>query len=251
MQGLRLTVDFLLHPLNVMAILSLLALISLWRRKNQAFRRLTTITLMLFVATATAPLPDLLVSLLERRHPVLPELAPMDTERPVYIIVLGSGHTADPALPALGQLSATALQRLTEGIRLQRALPGSLLITSGYQGRSTHSQADIMRQAAMTLGVDGASVMTQDSPSTTAEEAKFYAGTYGRSSHLVLVTSATHMPRAMYLFQQEGLQPIAAPTGHLIKRDPGQSRSLWFSTHNLDKCHKALHEYVGLLWARL
>ena len=58
------------------------------------------------------------------------------------------------------------------------------------------------------------------------------------------------MPRAMYLFQKTGLNPLAAPTNHLIKK--GKHTCFWDwlpSSANIRKMECAIHEYAGLAWA--
>jgi len=60
------------------------------------------------------------------------------------------------------------------------------------------------------------------------------------------------MPRAMALFKKQGMQPIPAPTNHLVRS------SSWFwigtlfpSADALLKSQSAFYEYLGLLWAQL
>jgi len=57
----------------------------------------------------------------------------------------------------------------------------------------------------------------QKKPENTQQEAEQYKLLFGDSAQLILVTSALHMPRTMFLFQKEGLYPVATPTNHLIK----------------------------------
>ncbi|NLY59529.1 MAG: DUF218 domain-containing protein, partial [Gammaproteobacteria bacterium] len=45
------------------------------------------------------------------------------------------------------------------------------------------------------------------------------AAVLGEGAQVLLVTSASHMPRAMRHFQNAGLRPIAAPTHYLAGRD--------------------------------
>ncbi|GAB1108447.1 MAG: hypothetical protein Sw2PiMacB_27770 [Shewanella algae] len=48
----------------------------------------------------------------------------------------------------------------------------------------------------------------------------------------------------MRIFRSTGLEPQAAPTDFLLRRDH------WWrlTTSNLDDSQKALHEYLGLAW---
>ncbi len=170
-----------------------------------------------------------------------------------HILVLGSGHTYDPDLPPSGQLSATALKRLTEGIRIHEQTMTSTLILSGYSGASSHiSQAEVMAQAAGALGIENDKIKIHTTPTTTAEEADVYLEKYGMKHCLILVTSASHMPRAMRIFQNRGLKPYPAPADFMVKIDPSAGfRYHLFSHQNFYKVKLALHEYIGMLWERI
>ena len=65
-----------------------------------------------------------------------------------------------------------------------------------------------------------------------------------------LVTSAGHMRRAAWSFEQQGLLPVAAPTDHLMPRSVRQA-SWTTSALHLQASDLALHEYLGLAWYRL
>ena len=65
----------------------------------------------------------------------------------------------------------------------------------------------------------------------------------------VLVTSATHMKRAVALFNFHGLDPIPAPTYFLIKESDRVTPMP--SSGSLGKSEAAFHEYLGIVWANL
>ena len=64
-----------------------------------------------------------------------------------------------------------------------------------------------------------------------------------------LVTSATHMPRAMALFNQYQQFPMAAPAMYLAKENVNDLPLYVYipSAYQLYKSQIALHEYLGLL----
>jgi uncharacterized SAM-binding protein YcdF (DUF218 family) len=56
----------------------------------------------------------------------------------------------------------------------------------------------------------------------------------------------------MALFKKLGMDPIPSPVGHCVK--DGEELSLYSffpSTGNLGKAELAIHEYLGLTWAKL
>ncbi|MCB0668390.1 MAG: YdcF family protein, partial [Saprospiraceae bacterium] len=85
----------------------------------------------------------------------------------------------------------------------------------------------------------------------TEEEAASYFQRNGTGHSLIVVTSASHMPRAVYLFKKAQLSPIPAPTAYEILKEPGEPfLGLFISAKNFRKVEMALHEYLGMLWAR-
>jgi uncharacterized SAM-binding protein YcdF (DUF218 family) len=171
----------------------------------------------------------------------------------VFILVLGGGHTDDTRLSSTNQLSPSALSRLIEGIRIQRLKPANILVLSGYRGKGDVAHAEVLRRAAVVLGIPPESLRIQPEPSNTYEEAKEFHRLFPDTRRMVLVTSAIHMPRAVYLFRKEGLDPVPAPADYLIKKSKYVNiwRFIVPSGHNIVKMELAIHEYLGMLWARV
>ncbi|WP_144209575.1 YdcF family protein [Shewanella donghaensis] len=175
-------------------------------------------------------------------------ISDQDTIQTCYVMVLGSGHTENAALTGVQQLSSTALARLSEGVRqLKLADNRCKLVVSGWNGGLTPTpHADIMRQAAIELGVAKASIITFPEALDTIEEAKSMRN-FINTKPFILVTSATHMPRSMMIFASQGLNPIAAPTNFISS--PGH---WWrFSAGNLFISQRSIHEYIGTLWLKI
>jgi uncharacterized SAM-binding protein YcdF (DUF218 family) len=60
------------------------------------------------------------------------------------------------------------------------------------------------------------------------------------------------MPRAILVFAQKGLKPTPAPTdfGDWMQKENSPNR-FFPRANELRKVEAALHEYLGLLWARV
>ena len=71
-----------------------------------------------------------------------------------------------------------------------------------------------------------------------------------KNEPFILVTSASHMTRALNFFKQEGLHPIPAPTNHLAN-GKYLNYTDFFSATALKKSHIIWHEYLGLIWQKL
>jgi uncharacterized SAM-binding protein YcdF (DUF218 family) len=90
-------------------------------------------------------------------------------------------------------------------------------------------------------------LLVLDTALDTAAEAKALASRLG-TQPFALVTSASHMPRAMEEMVRHGLRPIAAPTQQEVDPDGAYGlRSFLPSVEALHKSERAIHEYLGML----
>ena len=68
----------------------------------------------------------------------------------------------------------------------------------------------------------------------------------------VLVTEASHMPRAMALFRKQGTHPIADPTDFRTGfSEPLGMQELILDAGDLFGSERAIYEYLGLAWAKV
>jgi len=255
----------LVMPLNLVFILfgagGILLLVKWYRGAVAAVAGAVIILLV----SLTPYLPDLVTASLQDRYDVfspeenpdllrVPDESGQDTLSypTVHIMVLGGGHNPDQWLPPTNRLSSRALGRLTEGIRLHNQIPGSLLIFSGWSSSGGQSVAEVMGLAAIDLGVDENHIRLLTRPNNTCREAQEYYRHFGSGSPLILVTSATHMPRAMQLFRQTGLDPFPAPANHQLKYHPDRRRYFHgLNPANISRLQGGIKEYVGMIWGRM
>ena len=153
----------------------------------------------------------------QSRYPVLATVA--DAHNARIIVVLGAGNaTIQAAGQSLNLVTMTAALRLLEAARVYRLLDRpTVIVSGGVTGRNigARSEADAMRRAILELGVPADQVMVEEESKTTRDEAIVIARMLsGRQRQpIVLITSATHMPRALAVFRAAGLDavPCAAP----------------------------------------
>ena len=237
-------ISMLLMPLSVGLILILIALYFLYKN-NLKMSKIFMISSLLWIAVMSyTPFSEMLLSPLESQYPALQEF-PRDIG---YVMVLGAGHTTNDKLPMTSQLGRSAMFRLAEGIRILRQLDDAKLIVSGYSGLDPTPHALMQKKMAVLLGVREEQIIARYAPKDTREEA---AGVKSilNNRDFILVTSASHMPRAMAIFNEEGLYPYPAPTYHLAKHasDDFPIPDAW----GLMKSEYAMHEYVGKLWLEI
>ncbi len=237
----------LLMPLPLSLVLLLWALLLLLRRKTRWLGMLlVTLATAILIFSSYAPLNRRLIADFESAIP-----AYVKTDQPVdYVVVLGSWQQSVPDQPTTSELTPSGIVRLTEGIRIYRLNPGSKLVFTGFEGLPGDPVAypDKLKELAIALGVPEDDIISYVGPRDTREEAQVIATNFP-TEHLVLVTTAAHMPRALGLFRGLGLDPVPAPTEHFTK--PHQTWWTFPTGKNLAKTEYWLHEELGLLWAKL
>ena len=247
-------------PLAVSLELMLLGLLLLYfTRKQKTAKALMSIGLLLLIAMSFNPVSGRLVRPLETRYPPLVVDAgartnPASNLHSVkWIVVLGGGHSTDLRIPAISRLSSASLARVAEGIRLYHELPGNKLLLSGGKVFHPTSDADSMAQVAEKLGVKKDDIVLEEESRDTEDEARFIHSLV-KSNRFILVTSAYHMPRAMALFRRDGMNPIAAPTDYSGNEDNPEGANIYSffpDPNSLVNASVAVHEYIGILWAKL
>jgi len=147
------------------------------------------------------------------------------------IVVLGAGNaTIQAAGQSLNFVPWAAALRLLEAARLYRLLDRPTIIVSGgitQRDAGARSEGDAMRMAILQLGVPADRIVVEAESKTTREEATVIARMLsGRPKQPVLiVTAATHMPRALAVFRVAGLDPVPAVAPY--KSDHSFERRRW------------------------
>ncbi|CAD6366205.1 MULTISPECIES: YdcF family protein [Shewanella] len=219
-------------------LLLLLVSLFIWRRTMAKYLVASAFILLLFLSSQLSV--STLVRPLESIYPI--NSTPISGQ--CFVMVLGSSHSDIQAATAVQSLSAVALARLSEGIRQLGLGQDCILIVSGWGGELTQiSHAEMMAKAAVELGVDKSKIIQFPLARDTLEEAQYLKWELGDSSFR-LVTSASHMPRAMAIFTGKGLLASAAPTDFRARDD------FWWrlTADNLVSSQRAIHEYIGRLW---
>lgn len=241
----------LFDPLSICLALFVIGLIMLWFTKRQRSGKiLMSIGLVLFILAGYSWFSLPFIRPLESKYPAIVQIPRSPAIK--YVVVLGAGVSADNKMPPNTQLSITALARLVEGIRIHNALPQTRLVLSGGLMSNNVSEADAMAKTALSLGVDRTKLILDSQTKDTEDQAQLIKKIAG-NDQFILVTSASHMPRAVALVKKLGLNPIPAPTDYRVKGDntkihPGK---FFPSSLNVMMVELAMHEYLGMVWAKI
>jgi len=244
-------IKFFLDPFNILWILALTLLFIWYLKKKRLLKWLLGISAIFFLSVSTPLIPVLVIDSLEDRYVPLYTKQLDDLGREYHIIVLGGGHGFDDRLPPNSLLSQKALGRLNEGIRLHRQLPSSKMVFSGFSASGGTTQAEMLEKTARLLGVDKERTILQNEPGNTFEEAKVYSENYGNRHPVILVTNATHMPRAMMSFKKFGIEPFPSPTNYRLLGSWKYKRIGLPDMSNIEHLRVGIYEYAGLIWYHL
>jgi uncharacterized SAM-binding protein YcdF (DUF218 family) len=245
-------VSRLLFPVPVICELLIVGLVLLWfTRRQKAGRILVTAGTALLLVLGCVPLPTVFLRTLEQRyHPVSPsslQAAAGGSRSATYIVVLGSGYSPDPSVDLNSHLSQDAIVRLLQGIQLCRQVESCKLVLSG----GPPAAAQTMQKIASSMGIKEQETLLEEHSRNTEEEARYVQLVVGAKPFL-LVTSASHMPRAMGLFRKLGMQPIAAPTDYRAKTGGPFSPDQYYpGSGGLFETERAVYEYLGMAWEKL
>ncbi|MFV0574130.1 MAG: envelope biogenesis factor ElyC [Vibrio sp.] len=245
---LKKIIGALLMPLPTLLIIGFVGLfLIMFTYKRGLGSILTLVSLLGIFLFSFQPISTALLKSTEREYKAfIPVDGTLD-----YVMVLGSGHVVDDDLPITSELSRNGLMRLAEGIRILRLYPGAKLILSGYDGGTSMSNARMMGNVAVSLGVPKSDIILLESAQDTWEEAHQAAGFVG-SKRLVLVTSASHMHRALNEFHKAGLQPLPAPTNFLAVDDINQAWDKYSpQSKYLEQTERFWYESLGRWWSAL
>lgn len=191
--------------------------------------------------------------LLKRLETQYPEIQFDDLPDARFIVVLGGGLSRTFQPKDQFKLSSASLQRLTQAVELyeaqkQKGKPATLILSGGNAYNPEHPEANYFAIEAIQLGVDPQDIIIENQSLDTADQAiKIFKLISHQPTYLV--TSASHMPRSMALFQHQGMKPIAVPCNFLATRFRWWAN--WLPQSNmLGYSQAALHEYFGLLWSK-
>lgn len=237
--------ELVLSPIFLCVLVLGICGIFLWGRVSS--RMLRVAVLMVFfvlVVISTGWLPRYLTRTLESQYPVIVEVDPAIK----WVVILSGGQTQGEGMPPNALLSSASIKRLTEGVRLLRTLPDAKLVLSGGSTDGEQTEAVLLAQLTGWFSIPSERVVLEQESLNTADQARELRSIV-HSDPFYLVTSATHMPRAMALCREEGLNPVAAPTDFTY---------LWYSSswekmvipnaYNLTYFSVAMHEVLGRVW---
>lgn len=247
-----------IYPVGFSCLLLLLALWCCFKRSRWTFLPILSAFLILFIA-GNVQIGNRLVASLERQY--LPRANMPQAEA---IVILG-GATKNNEPPRIMPDMNDSGDRLIYGAKLYKAgLAPKIILTGGriqWQGGES-SEAESMAELLEIMGIPRDGILLESKALNTHENAVFVREILNRRNikQILLITSAAHMPRAIAIFRQQGIDAIPAPTDFLISdrnliehKLSAESMiiSLIPTAQSLDYTTQALKEYIGTFIYRL
>jgi uncharacterized SAM-binding protein YcdF (DUF218 family) len=245
----------LFYPLGLTIVLMLTGLILLKRRLRRLASLLIIFAVWILYWSSTDLVAQGLTQSLEFQN--LPKTIPQADA----IVILGGATKAaisPRVLPEVGEPG----DRVIYGAKLYKDGKAPKIILSGGRipwGGDTGSESSDMAILLDLLGVPQDVILEDPTSLNTIENAKNVKQIIDRENirTMLLVTSATHMPRSLAIFRKLGMDVSPAPTDFQSTNVPqnvqaqGQLLKLLPDAENLLLTTRSLKEWVGLVVYRL
>lgn len=236
-------------PPGLLVVVLLIGAYFLRKRKAQT-------VFLLFLAAGVylasiAPVANFLLSPLEGQY-----AAPgVDDLRTAQAYVVLGGGASDKAVDIFGRgtLSSDSTARLVAAYRLYRLSRKPIIVSGGRAYPSRTPESEIGKRFLVKLGVRSDHIMTETRSRDTQENVIYTKDLCAGKgiSKIVLVTSAYHLKRAMFLFTPFFNDVIPCPSDIRTSEDKAGIRDFFPDAASFYATSIALHERLGLLFYKI
>jgi len=248
----------LIFPAPLIAYPLTFGVILMWLGRTPRRRNIgkicVTVSLALYLLFTATSFPDILLRSLEDDYRPF-EISNIrqtygEDWEPTYIVVLGGDFNPTMSLPVTSRVGPRSTARVSEGVRLHQIFPDSTMIFTGGRVRpNTQPSGEGMAELAQLYGVSQDSIIVEPESKDTKDHVR-YLQPILQDEPFIIVTTASHLPRAMALFEHAGMNPAPAPVtfeAHKKIRVAGKLPS----AGGMVKTEGAFYEYLGILWSKL
>ncbi|MFT4808844.1 MAG: uncharacterized SAM-binding protein YcdF (DUF218 family) [Paraglaciecola sp.] len=235
----------LVHSLTLFAILKIL---SHTKFKPTFFSYLSILPLLwLLLCSMTYP-SVLLIKHLENRYPVVP-LDSKEWRKTEAIVVMACNYFEDESLPFVSHWPNCSLQRNLHAALMYREQPMPIFLAGDILGSNDkYSQASHNKHFFLQMGVKNTDIFVIPKGVNTETEVNALASIL-KGKHISLVTSASHLPRAVFYFEENNIPVLPIPVEHLSRKNVEPVVGLPNAT-SLYRSERAIHEYLGLIYQK-
>ena len=243
--------SIILDPIVVALLLLAASLLVKSSKRVKSFLELGAFILLILASSPV--ISDPLAASLERQYP---DSSLLSLPTAQAIVVLGGSLTL-PAQRHSASHIVDASDRLLVTLRLFRAGRAPLILCSGgnltlFAKGSVPPEARVMSNLLQEWGVPPNAILTEESSVNTRENAIKSSDLLSvrHVGKIMLVTSATHMPRAVATFRKMGFEVVPVPADFRTGWDRDDMD--WFpDAGSLAITKQVIREWIGLWIYRL
>jgi uncharacterized SAM-binding protein YcdF (DUF218 family) len=233
----------LIHGPILFGIIRIMAHFS---KKPRIYNYVSFIPLIwLFLCSMTYPSVVLIKNLADK-YPVV-FLQSEEWRKTDAIVVLACYHFEDDELPFVSRWPNCSLQRNLHAALMYKAHALPIYLAAGISGnKNKYSLAEHNQSFFEKMGVNSADIFTIPKGFNTESEAKALSSLL-QGKWISMVTSASHLPRAVKYFEDLGIKVLPIPVEHFSRRKIEPMINLPNAT-SLYRSERAIHEYLGLIY---
>ena len=245
-------VEFLLLPSNFIGFVAGGGLLAIVLRRPRFGRAALVLSALLLAVGGWSPLGRAALMVLEDRFP-----QPQLTEPIAGIVMLGGAvdtHiTAERGQATLNE----AGERLTAVAELSRRFPQARLLLSGgasdLASPEPVTESAVARDLLVGMGLEPQRIELEERSRTTCENAEqsLLVANPKVGDRWLLVTSASHIPRAVACFRAVGFSVIPYPVDYRTRDTADLRRPMVSIADGVQTLDLAAHEWIGLATYRL
>lgn len=235
----------LVHSLTLFAIFRIL---SHTKIKPTLFSYLSIVPL-LWLLICSMPYPSvLLIKHLEAKYPVIP-IHSDEWRKTDAIVVLACNYFEDNDLPFVSRWPNCSLQRNLHAALMYREHSMPIFLAGNILGSTDkYSQASHNKYFFEKMGVNSADIFVVPKGVNTETEINALVSIIN-GRHISLVTSASHLPRAVFYFEENDIQVLPIPVEYLSRKNAEPVAGLP-NAASLYRSERAIHEYLGIIYQK-
>lgn len=233
----------LISPLLIIILLLIIGVGNIFNRRKKSGLVLIIISVILYCAS-TDWIIDKKIYKLESSYPIISE---EELSKGEAYILLGGGiitTTVEGNIP--GVLATTRILKTAE---YYRKYPKKIYISGGTPLQNQESESSVYARELKELGVKEEDIIIEESSKNTNENALLIKEKLEQDGvkNVILITSATHMKRSMFIFQKklDGVNIYPAPCNFLASQEKENNFYYIPKYYNFLKFQLWLWETVG------
>ncbi|MFH0799609.1 MAG: YdcF family protein [Pseudomonadota bacterium] len=237
----------MVYPLGLAIEFIIVAIVMIYRRRLKVAYACLGLSVFVLLFFSNQIVANTMAKKLERFYLPLDE----NSVKADAIVILGSG--VKPRLyPRTRVEFGDRADRVFEGFRLYKAGAAPVIIPTGggidFIMKNVHDGSDT-REVLIELGAPPDAVLPEDKARNTHENATLVKKLMDErhlGAHILLVTSAMHMPRSVAVFEKAGFSVTPAPADYTIEDAPYTWYSFLPRADLLGLSTDAIKEWLGI-----